>query len=310
MGKLFKDDTGKSIKSQMESNSTTAHNDKAAELAEQKKMATALQGIANNEAASLQVANEAKNIANGVAAKVEASNNWVRKTSFSLTDLKKAVADQNLEKYGLKVGDETTINGYTYVIAGLNTMRGTSTPYRVNVPHVGLVVIPHATHAWNVSGNTYTGAGGRGAGYLNCDLHAYLKGTTLPHVQNDLGAANLIAHNKLLTNAVNTSGYNKFGAASGCSSGWTWSSEYICALSEVQVYGSAIWSSSGYDTGEACRQLEVFQKYSHTEIFKVEYPWLRDVASASYAAIATDYGYAYYNSASLGYFVAALILFH
>ena len=128
--------------------------------------------------------------------------------------------------------------------------------------------------------------------------------------ENDLGAANLIGHSKLLSNAVNTSGINKMGSASGCSSGWTWEGDCkICALSEVQVYGAAIWSSSGYDTGEACRQLDVFQKYSHTEIFGGEYPWLRDVVSASYAAFADYGGDANSNPASFAGSVAALILF-
>ena len=233
-----------------------------------------------------------------------------RLTSFSLATLQAAVADQNLEKYDLHVGDQTTINGYTYVIAGLNPMRGTSTPYRVNQNHVGLIVIPHTTQAWNASGNTYTGADSRGAGYKNSDLHYYLKNTTLPHVQNDLGAQNLIAHSKLLSTAVNTSGYNRFGEASGCSSSWDWESNcYISALSEVQVYGSIVWSSSGYDTGEACRQLDVFREFSHTAIFGGEYPWLRDVVSATGAAFAYYSGYATYYPASYALCVAALVLF-
>ena len=128
--------------------------------------------------------------------------------------------------------------------------------------------------------------------------------------ENDLGAVNLIGNIKLLANDVNTSGINKMGSASGCSSSWTWEGDCkICALSEVQVYGAAIWSSSGYDTGEACRQLDVFQKYSHTEIFGSEYPWLRDVVSASAAAYADNGGRADNYSASNAYYVAALILF-
>lgn len=240
-----------------------------------------------------------------------ALTDYARKTDFDLAVLKQAVSEGNLEKYGLKVGDQKTINGRTYVIADLNTMKGTSTPYRITQNHVGLLVIPHTTQKWNESGNTYTGADGRGAGYANSDLHYYLVNTLLPLVQGDLGATNLLAHSKLLSNAVNQNGYNKRGEASGCSSGWGWvTDQYICALSEVQVYGSAIWSSSGYDTGEACRQLEVFQKYSHTEIFKGEYPWLRDVVSASNAAYCTSYGNADYSTASNAYYVAALVLFH
>lgn len=237
-----------------------------------------------------------------------ALTDYARKTDFDLSVLKQAVADGNLEKYGLKPGDQKTINGHTYVIAGLNPMKGPHS-YRVNTNHVGLIVIPHTTQAWNASGNTSTGADGRGAGYMNSDLHYYLKNTVLPMCNTNLGAANLISHNKLLSNAVNTSGYNKIGEASGCASGWAWEDTKICALSEVQVYGAAICSSSLFDTGEACRQLEVFQKYSHTEIFGNEYPWLRDVVSASYAALCYGTGNAGRDTASNAYSVAALILF-
>lgn len=234
-----------------------------------------------------------------------------RLTDFDLATLKQAVADQCLEKYGLKVGDQKTINGHTYVIAGLNPMKGTSTSYRVTADHVGLIVIPHTTTKWNASGNTYTGANERGAGYANSDLHYYLVNTLLPLVQTDLGSGNLIAHSEILGNAVNQSGYNRMGSASGCTSGWGWvAGQYISALSEVQVYGSVVWSSSGYDTGEACRQLDVFRHYNHTEIFGSEYPWLRGVVSASYAAFASRNGNASYTTASDANSVAALILFH
>ena len=242
--------------------------------------------------------------------KFNALTRHTRLTDFDLNTLKQAVADQNLEKYGLKVGDQKTINGHTYVIAGLNPMKGTSTPYRVGVNHVGLIVIPHTTQAWNVSGHTYEGADDRGAGYKNSDLHYYLKNTLLPLVETDLGANNLLSHYKLLSNAVNQNGVNRYGEATGCSSGWAWEENCkICALSEVQVYGSVVWSSSGFDTGEACRQLDVFRHYNHTEIFGGEYPWLRDVVSASYAAYAY-YGNANLNAASSADCVAALILFN
>lgn len=243
--------------------------------------------------------------------KFNALTRHTRLTDFDLNTLKQAVADQNLEKYGLKVGDQKTINGHTYVIAGLNPMKGSSTPYRVGVNHVGLIVIPHTTQAWNVSGHTYEGADDRGAGYKNSDLHYYLKNTLLPLVETDLGANNLLSHYKLLSNAVNQNGVNRYGEATGCSSGWTWEENCkICALSEVQVYGSVVWSSSGFDTGEACRQLDVFRHYNHTEIFGGEYPWLRDVVSASNAAFANDSGYADDTTASYARYVAALILFN
>lgn len=246
---------------------------------------------------------------------VEVSNmaRRTRRTGISqseLTRLSSAVAEQNLEKYGFKVGDSFTVGTRDYVIAGLNPMKGTSTPYRLTENHVGLIVIPHTTQKWNESGNTYTGSDGRGAGYANSDLHHYLVNTLLPTVQLDLGSSHVLAHSKLLSNAVNQTGTNKMGSATGCSSGWGWvANQYISALSEVQVYGSTVWSSSGFDTGEACRQLDVFRVYNHTEIFGGEYPWLRDVVSASSAAYANDSGDAGNSPASTAYYVAALVLF-
>jgi len=238
--------------------------------------------------------------------------------------LKMAAADQNLERYGLKVGDYyTTTNGgktYNYVIAGLNTMKGTHS-YRLTTDHVGIIVDTNDTHAWNVSGNTYqstntysTGGtwktGASAAGYANCDLHYYLTTTVLPYVEADLGSANIKSHYKLYSTAVNTSGYNRFGSAGGCSSSWAWyAGQKICALSEIQVYGSIVWSSSGYDTGEACRQLDVFRVYNMNEIFEGRYPWLRDVASASNACHVGYHGYADTTAASYAHYVAALILF-
>jgi hypothetical protein len=121
----------------------------------------------------------------------------------------------------------------------------------------------------------------------------------------------LLAHSKLLSNAVNQNGINRYGEATGCSSGWGWVvDQYISALSEVQVYGSIVWSSSGFDTGEACRQLDVFRHFNNTEIFGGEYPWLRDVVSAPRAALAANDGAAAHATASLARSVAALILFN
>lgn len=233
-----------------------------------------------------------------------------RLNDFDLSVLKQAVTDQNLEKYGLCVGDYKTINGHDYVIAGLNCMKGTNS-YTCTTDHVGLIVIPHTTQVWNASGNTYTGADERGAGYKNSDLHYYLKNTLLPLVETDLGSSNLLGQHKLLSNAVNQSGVNRFGEATGCSSGWEWDADCkICALSEVQIYGSTIWSSSGFDTGEACRQLEVFQKFNKNEIFGNEYPWLRDVVSSFFAALMDGYGAASRSTVGDAFSVAALILFH
>lgn len=262
-------------------------------------LTTHQEGMSMNDAQRLFADKAARTAINELDDQDNLITSRVRKTNFDLSVLKQAVAEQNLEKYGLRVGDYKTINGHGYVIAGLNCMKGAHS-CTCTANHVGLIVIPHTTQAWNASGNTAQGADDRGAGYLNSDLHFYLKNTLLPLVNTDLGAANLLGHPKLLSNAV----------SNGKSSSWIWESDCkICALSEVQVYGSVVWGNM-YDVGEADQQLEVFQHFKHTAIFGDEYPWLRAVVSASSAATASDRGRAGSDAASTAFYVAALILFH
>lgn len=52
-------------------------------------------------------------------------------------------------------------------------------------------------------------------------------------------------------------------------------------MSEVQLYGSTIWSSSGFDTGEANEKLALFNLIRPNKLFGNKNIWLRDVASAA-----------------------------
>lgn len=103
---------------------------------------------------------------------------------------------------------------------------------------------------------------------------------------------------ELLSNAVGTSLYNRFGSATGASSGGAWTSVQACLMSEVEVYGSVVWSSSAYDTGSACKQFELFAQSKAAINNRSAYYWLKDVASSSTFAAVYNYGYAYYRGAS------------
>lgn len=226
--------------------------------------------------------------------------------AFTLADLIAAVQTGNYNEYDICPGDYYVgASGYTYIFAGDNPLRGTYTGYPIEADHAGLIVDTHETCKWNDTNDT-TG------GYVSSKLHAYLVNTVLPKVKTDLGGVgHLYAHRKLYSTSINKTGYNRYGAATGCANNWAWSeNQYIAALSEVQVYGSIVWSSSGYDTGEADEQLEVFRRFKHTEIFGNEYPWLRDVVSSSVAAAAASGGSAANPSASNAYDAAGLICFH
>ena len=105
---------------------------------------------------------------------------------------------------------------------------------------------------------------------------------------------------EFLSNAINASGYNRFGTNSGCSNNWAWCSCQAVLMSEVEVYGATVWSSSGFDTGIACMQLPLFAKDKACINNRSAYYWLKDVATASsfclvsYSGNAdcTDAGYA------------------
>lgn len=101
----------------------------------------------------------------------------------------------------------------------------------------------------------------------------------------------------LLTNGINVSGYNRYGTNSGCSNGWAWASVQAVLMSEVEVYGSEVWSSAGYDTGEAKNQFALFRLSTQALNNRSGYYWLKNVVSASYFANSHSRGNADCSSA-------------
>ena len=86
---------------------------------------------------------------------------------------------------------------------------------------------------------------------------------------------------EFVSSAVNATGYNRYGSATGCTSAWDWISAQAILMSEVEVYGTTVWSSSGYDTGNANAQLPLFAfskqaKNNHSASW-----WMKDIASAA-----------------------------
>ena len=103
---------------------------------------------------------------------------------------------------------------------------------------------------------------------------------------------------ELVSNAVNATGYNRFGSATGCASAWEWISAQAILISEIEVYGSIVWSSAGYDTGNANRQLPLFAFSKQAQNNHSVYWWLKDIASAAYFCYASSNGVAYNGYAS------------
>ena len=104
---------------------------------------------------------------------------------------------------------------------------------------------------------------------------------------------------ELVSNAINATGYNRFGSATGCASNWEWISAQAILMSEIEVYGSIVWSSSGYDTGNANRQLPLFAFSKQAQTNRSSYWWLKDIASATRFCYANYVGGSYCGGVSI-----------
>lgn len=104
---------------------------------------------------------------------------------------------------------------------------------------------------------------------------------------------------ELASNGINATGYNRFGVNSGCSNNWEWISAQAILMSEIEVYGSIVWSSSGYDTGNEKMQLPLFANSREAMNNRSSLYWLKDVASSSDFCRCNDLGNAYYGNAGL-----------
>lgn len=177
-------------------------------------------------------------------------------------------------------------------IAGINTLRGNGDNIDMEYNH--LVMIPGKGETGNFhfgrkrmnSSNTTSG------GYVSSEMHASTLGAVVSSGSTASGAtinqqlyaefgAHLKTTRELLSNSVGTSLYNRYGSATGASNNWGWYSCQACLMSEVEVYGSIAWSSSGYDTGTACKELPLFTFSKKAINNRSAYYWLKDVASSA-----------------------------
>ena len=107
---------------------------------------------------------------------------------------------------------------------------------------------------------------------------------------------------EFVSNAINATGYNRFGSATGCASEWEWINAQAILMSEIEAYGSIAWSSAGYDTGNANRQLPLFAFSKQAQNNRSSYWWLKDIASAVQFCYASINGDASRHGASLADF--------
>ena len=107
---------------------------------------------------------------------------------------------------------------------------------------------------------------------------------------------------ELLSTAITATLYNRYGSAGGASSNWAWTRCQAVLMSEIECYGSIVWSSSGFDTGTANHWLPAFMHNNIIRNNHTTYYWLKDVASSSYFCYSNGVGYSSYTGASYAYF--------
>ena len=234
-----------------------------------------------------------------------------RNISSDMANLSAAIAEQNLAKYGYSIGDYFVgASGFVYTLADMDTYYGGYNSYAVvNTHHIAIVVDTLLTTAWLASGSL--------TGYQASTLHQLLKGSSvLAKIKTDIAAltgdswsSHMVPHAKLYATYANSA----FSWAwEGSSGGQT---EYISAMTEMDVYGAPIWSGTDaltdrFQQGETAKQLELFKKFRFNEIFGNNWVWLRSMHSASNACYAYYRGIAsYYGLSGAGGRAAGLILY-
>ncbi|MBR4556492.1 MAG: hypothetical protein IKO15_03330 [Clostridiales bacterium] len=240
--------------------------------------------------------------------------------SDSGASLLNAIAEQDLAKYGYSIGDyfesptnrslvTQTYSGGTvssqtvsvrlkYYIAGMDTWFGGYDSYEVvGTHHVSILVDSMVDRQWHSAADITS------VGYNLSALYNYTKGDILNAIKADMkalfggstGLEHLIQHQLYLTKA--------FAACE-------WTQTYIHTPSEVEIYGSNIFSGNDYQKYAFNKKLAIFDKYRFNQIYGNHPIWLCNMYSAAYACFAASRGIASFNSPVTTYRASGLILLH
>ncbi len=125
-------------------------------------------------------------------------------------------------------------------------------------------------------------------GYAGSNMVATTLTTILNTYIKPVFDNHIIEYGNMLTTKIDRTRTNRYGIANGgVSSAWVWYDRQLDLMSEMNVFGSTIWSSSGHDTGIDNRQYAIFKLkpifiYSYGN--KTFTCWLKDVVSSAYFA--------------------------
>ena len=189
-----------------------------------------------------------------------------------------------------------------YRIAGLDTeLNKGNTPL---TSHHAVIVTDFALTkmGWNPTDTT-------AGGYQSSAIQAYCDGAGQTAIEGVFGAAHVLTVRDLLSSDMNASAASPgYSALQGAASSWEWFSHKVRLMSEVEVYGTRVWSG-GYDIGTANEQFPLFRLMPQLATgLRYEY-WLSGITSAVTACDVYSYGFAAstYTSSALGVRVRFLL---
>lgn len=193
-------------------------------------------------------------------------------------------------------------NNKVYRIAGLDTeLNKGDTPL---TSHHAVIVTDFAltNMGWNPT-NTTAG------GYQSSAVQAYCDEAGQAAIESVFGAAHVLTVRDLLSSDMNASAASPgYSALQGAASSWGWFSHKVRLMSEVEVYGTRVWSG-GYDIGTANEQFPLFRLMPQLATGLSYNYWLSGIASAVLACYVSYDGFVHntYTSYALGVRVRFLV---
>ncbi len=203
-----------------------------------------------------------------------------------------------------KVIDGITYTDHIDIIAECDAYLGKSTGdgQRLDTHHVAIIPFdPLGTTKMNDTDSTVGGF--TNSKMWTTTLPKYLTGYT-----NAYGDSHLLSFRSLLTKSIGTNQPNRFGFTSGGSSNFEYLQTKITLMSENQAYGGIVWSSAGFDTGEANTQLACFRLRPELIGFKNNGWWLRGIGTKEYFCSVSGFNMADCSNASSNKYVRPLLL--
>lgn len=205
----------------------------------------------------------------------------------------------------LYLGDYFIIQDGTYnaewMVAGFNTHKNKGNSNIITGNHIAIIPRTVLFNDKMNSDNVTTG------GYKGSYMHTTVMSTVTTRLNSVLGS-HLLTRDALITNNVDTTNKSSaYTAWEGASYDWEWVATRCELMTETEVYGAPIFSSSAYDQGEGCMKLPVFNFINHIQFARATF-WLRSVTNSTSFCDAYGHGIASYDSASISRGVRPLAL--